>query len=114
VTRGYTSADVALALSTARYTLQARAASTPCADCLFASQGAATFYLALHLSPPWKLADAIPRRRCNVWQPVAGERRPHQRWRALGARYLHRGLPHSVRYQCTGTATAGTQSVHGD
>lgn len=52
MTRGYISADAALALFTARYTLQARAASTPCADWIFAHRSAATFYLALHLSPP--------------------------------------------------------------
>jgi len=66
VTRGYISADAALALLTARYTPQARAASTPCADWIFAHRSAATFYLALHLSPPYKLGDTMPRRRCNT------------------------------------------------
>jgi len=66
VTRGYISADAALALFMARYTLQARAAPTPCADCLFAHRSAATFYLALHLSPAYRLVDGIPRRRCNT------------------------------------------------
>lgn len=43
--------DAALAYLTARYLTLARAAPIPRADCLFAHISAATFYLALHLSP---------------------------------------------------------------